>query len=134
METKINNIVSLLNELKISTNLTFNTELRHSWYVDKIIELGLNPQNVNHIELSCGGFIAELSNGLLCTGGNIMLVDALSEIGYEQGFDYPFDLFGNIENINLYLDDVNDCNDVLITFTFESLQEYIKKIQNNLVK
>lgn len=125
---KIKQVSSILEKKGITTETIFNCGLRHSWYTDKLEELGFNTTKVNLCHLSCGGFICELSNGLLCTGGNAMLVDALLEIGFHFNITYPYDIYGKIEGVQLYLADEDDDTDVLVTFTIENLQEYLDNI------
>lgn len=113
-------IKNIINKLGIETTLTPNTQLRNSWYVEQLNELGYDTNKVNHLELSCGGFIAQLDDNLFCSGSNIYIVDALSSIAFDLGLE----TFYLDEYCNIYGED----EDWLITFTKEQFENFIKYI------
>lgn len=117
----INQIKKLLKKNGIESELSLNTQLRYSWYVSKLFELGFNPNKVQHLNLLCGGFIAQLDDDIFCSGANIYINDGLSNIAYEKGVQ------------EFYLGDFctiydNDEEDYLLIFTKENLEDYINHI------
>lgn len=114
-------IEQLINNLGFETKTTMNTQLRYSWYVEKLIELGYNPNKVNHLELSCGGFIAQLDDNTFCSGANIMIQDALSSMCYELGIDEFF----LDEYCQIYSESDDNENDFLIIFSKEDFEQFI---------
>lgn len=60
--------------------------LRGSWYVEKLVELGI--EECMHIDLKGSlGFIAILDGGRIMSGNNIMVMDAFSSLGMEFGLE-----------------------------------------------
>lgn len=122
----IKKIEELINNLGFQTETTMNTQLRYSWYVGKLLELGYNPNMVNHIDVSCGGFIAQLDDDLFCSGANIMIQDALNSIGWELGIEEPYLLIDN--DVKLYNESDDNENDYLYIFTLENFENFMKKV------
>lgn len=114
-------IQNIITNLGVNTTSTPNTQLRNSWYVEKLMELGYNPNNVNHLELSCGGFIAQIDDNLFCSGANIYITDALSSMCYELGIDEFF----VDDYCQIYTESDDNENDFLIIFSKEDFQEFV---------
>ena len=127
-------LTNTLDKLNINYNVSplssFN-EMKDSWYVDKLIEMNLEP--VSLIEFD-GGFIITLNDGRYATGANFMVQDALSSIGYDILNQYnkngePYDYFSNT-GMEIYegYEETNDDDDGLIIFTLPQFNQYIKNI------
>lgn len=127
----IDKVANILNNLNVGNKVSYNRSLRSSWYVGRLERFGYNTSNINHCKLDCGGFIAELENGLLVTGTNIMITDALTELGYLFNLECPFDTFGEIEGVEVYNGADEDYeDDALLIFTLDAFEEYMNILTN----
>lgn len=127
-------LTNTLDKLNIKYNvspLSSLNEMKDSWYVDKLLEINLEPVSLIEID---GGFIISLNDGRYATGANFMTQDALSSIGYNLINQYnkngePYDYFSNI-GMEIYegYEETDDDDDGLIIFTLSQFNQYIKNI------
>lgn len=127
-------LTNTLDKLNIKYNVSLLSslnEMKDSWYVDKLLEMNLEPVSLIEID---GGFIISLNDGRYATGANFMTQDALSSIGYNLINQYnkngePYDYFSNI-GMEIYegYEETDDDDDGLIIFTPTQFNQYIKNI------
>lgn len=85
--------------------------LRHSWYVDKVKQMGHTDCIYIGID---GGFFAVLENGQIMTGKNIMILDGISCVVTEIATDDPIDAFSNFLWKGFSADEYDDRDYVVV--------------------
>ena len=97
--------------------------LRHSWYVDKVKQMGHTDCTCLEIE---GGFFAVLENGQIMTGKNIMILDGISAVVEEISEEDPLDVFTRFDWKGFCDKDSDD--DYVVVAEFSQLRKLFKSL------